>query len=132
MTLLLQPHYKTIPFKKISEVHQIFAKGINWDNNWCFVGTSGVHGSYTKLDDIEEEIKEEGNAYVTILVIHPRLCVMKYGELVVTQEDVDRLRSYVDNTIDAIRSTQYRNTTMDWRNRSPENYEQEYWNQKLK
>ncbi len=36
-------------------VLDFFKEPTDWELNWLFVGTSGVHGSYDSLDDIEDE-----------------------------------------------------------------------------
>ena len=74
--------------------------------------TSGVHGTYETLDEIEHIIKHgkytDGTPYaegedegrplpdLTVLIIHPRTVVLKYGNIIVeTLDEVKFLRKLV-------------------------------------
>lgn len=56
--------------------------------NFCLFSTSGVHGTYTT---IEEGLVEDFE--VTVLVVHPRLVCLKYGTVRVTAENVAYLKA---------------------------------------
>lgn len=115
-------HYKIIELKNIQEVHDIFTEDVMYRLNWCFLSTSGIHGTYTTLQEIEDYLnkKEElditcnkdcnnckmkdfdCSEYITILVVHPRTVTLKYGEMKITKEDIPKLRKYLINTIKKI------------------------------
>jgi hypothetical protein len=77
--------------------------------NFVLFSTSGVHGSYTTLEECEAELKlpeaereqrddgKEGPwpVRVTVLLIQPRIVGLRYGNLLVRNlEDVERLKKY--------------------------------------
>ncbi len=78
--------------------------------NWCFLSTSGVHGSYTTLDDLEfdEEyqkdcVDSEGNTTITAMVLHPRMCCILCGEMKINiHRDSEYLRKLVKSTVDEV------------------------------
>jgi hypothetical protein len=72
------------------------------DLNWLFVGTSGVHGSYTTCDEALNDYEDEGEAFLTILVVQPRMVRTFYGHLEVTQDDIEWLREREAETVRAI------------------------------
>lgn len=106
------PHYEVKQMKSIEDVREIFddLDDISWDMNWLFLSTSGVHGSYISLDDLEswDETEEgyEWPRFITILIVHPRLVVIRYGEILIQPEDVPYLRECVKRTIEAITKSQ--------------------------
>lgn len=99
----------------MQEIRELFPNGIADELNWLFVGTSGVHGSYNKIDDVEyilrgEDPEEEplpnGRALITVLIVHPRRCVLRWGEVQVNMEDLNYLRKLVRSTIENIQFSQ--------------------------
>lgn len=92
--------------KKVISVENLktqFPGGVADELNFCLFSTSGVHGTYSTIEDVEKYIgsvpqdKREGDDdrcdKVTFLVIRPRSLVFVYGNvLVVTQSDVDYLK----------------------------------------
>ena len=94
--------------------------------NWLLCSTSGIHGDYTNLNEIEdpnigyeedkdyfdgtleEWIEEEHSKHITILVIQPRRCHLFYaGELEIRgPEDITWLRNMVDSSIQEILDSQ--------------------------
>lgn len=117
----LFPHhpnsYIRYDIETMREVKEIFNDGYDPRLNWLFVSMQGIHGSYLSLDEVEEIIRGEseftesvnGRYYVTILIIHPRLATIKWGEILVGLNDVDFLRKIVRNTLEAINESQERN-----------------------
>jgi hypothetical protein len=79
----------------IESLKALFPNGEANDLNFVLFSTSGVHGTYTTLEDIEESIKKYGfespsdEVYetsddyhypeVTVLVVHPRVVALRYG-----------------------------------------------------
>ena len=97
------------------------------DLNWLIGSTSGIHGSYTTLDDLEnpeseyhQEMKAEGKTFTeiienleafTILIIQPRVCRIIYGTIGIrSQEDFHWLRNKIDESVHEIRKSQEGNT----------------------
>lgn len=93
-------------------------------DNWCLFSTSGTHGTYIALDDIERYfsdskrfIKEEngGEAYspnLTVLVIRPRLVSMLYGHVTILQEDIPYLKQLASSSLKNIVKSQSGNIDM--------------------
>jgi len=131
VTAHLWPNYEVIELRTIQEVKHIFGPdgvGVN-QYNWCFVGLAGMHGTYMSLDELEKVFDgthervsptADGKAYVSILIIHPRLTVLKqpapkkvgenqeaeYGEIAITKEDIPYLRTLVRKTLEEVRKSQ--------------------------
>lgn len=93
--------------------------------NWLFLSTSGVHGSYCTLDDIErwlfggdsKAVRQElglgaGEPVpleheITVVILKPRVVCTLYGNAVVrTPEDIALLRSKVEQTAAGIAESQ--------------------------
>lgn len=89
------------------------------DLNWVFFGTSGVHGTYTKANDIallfDPEKQEEAmdvfgedgevpsDCNITFLIVMPRLVSMIYGNATLrSMEDVDFIRELAAKTMEAV------------------------------
>ena len=45
----------------MATLRELFSGQVDWSANWLFVGTSGVHGSYTNLDDISQAAQRLDN-----------------------------------------------------------------------
>lgn len=62
----------------------IFPNGEANDMNFVLFSTSGVHGTYTTIEEVERDLclpddDEDKSKSVTVLVVHPRLVCLKYG-----------------------------------------------------
>ena len=88
-----------------------FENGPN-EMNLLIGSTSGIHGSYATLDDLEnpnseyrQEMEEEGffindEEAFTVLVIQPRLCSLMYGTIGIhSKEDFNWLRTTIGNSV---------------------------------
>ena len=110
-------HYHVFDsIKTIEDLKTIFPDGKADDLNWVFLSTSGVHGTYTSLDDLEkdpdyaENIDDEGNTHITVLVLHPRMCCIKFGEMKFNlKADSAYLRGLVKTTVTEITKFSGRN-----------------------
>ena len=65
-------------------LRSIFPEGKADELNVCLFSTSGVHGTYITIEEVEDFInnpnaENEGCDTVTFLVIHPRIVCMRYG-----------------------------------------------------
>jgi len=60
----------------------MFQNGAN-ELNMVLFSTSGVHGTYTTIEEIEASIRgdqsTDGLRWLTFLVLHPRLVALRYG-----------------------------------------------------
>lgn len=105
-TITLWPHYKIEKLQGIKEIRDIFnddEEETDWTLNWLVLSTSGVHGSYTTLDKLDFS---DGYACITALIIHPRLVVLRYGEITIAQDDVPYLRMLVSKSLEGINKSQ--------------------------
>lgn len=61
----------------------LFPDGKANDMNMVLFSTSGVHGSYLSIEQVERNVRqqtqEDDDYKVTFLVLHPRIVSMKYG-----------------------------------------------------
>lgn len=84
----------------------IFPTGAEADEmNLVLFSTSGVHGTYTTIEDIEESFKKYGDTVeggrpddhsgdvLTVALLHPRLVCLRYGNMRVRPEDIEWLKT---------------------------------------
>ncbi|AWC31028.1 hypothetical protein R6231_14390 [Bacillus cytotoxicus] len=104
--------YQNQQLEDIEQLKNIFPDGEADERNWCVLSTSGVHGLYTTLDDLEQEYKN-GNEdlNVTVLVIMPRLVSMLYGHINITIDDIPYLRKLVSSSLKYMCKSQENNIT---------------------
>jgi hypothetical protein len=86
----------------------MFPDGEADPENFVMFSTSGIHGSYTTLEEIESTIKKYGEDLMpssnddwpdgfhgynlTVLVVHPRIVCLKCGNVRVRKEDIKWLK----------------------------------------
>ena len=111
MTVVQWPHYEILRLETLEDLWECFPGDRADEMNWLVCSTSGVHGSYVTLDRLLERWDdEEGLRFITVLVIQPRLDVLRYGELELhSHEEVRRLRHIVTSSIAAIVASQQGN-----------------------
>lgn len=99
-------HYTNARIESMDDVRRALPDGADY-LNWLFVGTSGIHGTSTKLDEYPE--RQE----FTVLIVRPRTVSCLYGSVEVDDEDVEWLRENVAKTISMIQETQSQNLQPD-------------------
>jgi hypothetical protein len=82
----------------------IFDDTTDYTMNWLFLSTSGVHGSYTTLDDVE--VAEDGTFRITALVVKPRIVQAVYGTITAHVDDIPWLREVVRKTLEGVELSQ--------------------------
>ena len=89
--------------------------------NFVLFSTSGVHGSYTTIEDIEESLTKYGpspeflkdeteesmpddwnGTSLTVTVYHPRIIGVGYGSVNVTLDDIPFLKALRQSSWDAV------------------------------
>lgn len=100
-------HYNIYRRVNMEDLRSLFPDGKADEMNLCLFSTSGVHGTYTTIEQIEESLLKYGDdaefgeddapedwipPHLTVLVIHPRLVCLKYGEVIVRKDDLDFLK----------------------------------------
>jgi hypothetical protein len=94
-------YYKNYEIESIEQLKSIFPDGEANDLNWCVLSTSGVHGLYTTLDQLERDCASGEREYpsITVLVIMPRIVSMRWGHLNIALEDIPYLRKLVTSSL---------------------------------
>jgi hypothetical protein len=107
-------HYNTYAVRcdvAMKLLHDLFPEGEANDLNLCFFSTSGVHGTYTTIEEIEASLRKYGDDEIedeeldkmgdpddyagntlTFLVLMPRLVTTYHGQVVVTLDDIPFLK----------------------------------------
>lgn len=107
MSVFVASHYTVKDLESMEKIRAVFPEGKADSMNWLVLSTSGVHGSYTTLDELEAERGDPNHGQlITALIIQPRLCVLHAGEIVVEPDDVPYLRELVRSSLDAMRASQ--------------------------
>ena len=92
----LGAHYSIFEFKSVDALKHLFLEDgelkVN-EMNFCLFSTSGVHGSYNKIEEIEVYLNKYGDDqkdgdeddqcgnHLTALIIQPRLVCMRYADI---------------------------------------------------
>lgn len=88
----------------IEELKNYFPEGEADGDNFCLFSTSGVHGHYGKIEDVEFEENEEGwiDNKLTILVVQPRVVNLIYGHVEIEERDLDYLKKLRQSSWDVV------------------------------
>lgn len=115
----MSDNYNSI--KTIDDLKLIFPDGQADELNWCMLSTSGVHGTYTKLETIRAYFSnpqgfvekqnggEDFDPKVTVLVIKPREVSMLYGHIKVEEHDIEYLSNLVNSSLLRMKESQQGN-----------------------
>lgn len=102
-------HYSIKQINTFEELKEIFGDDAKADDlNFCLFSTSGIHGTYITIEEIEKSFlldKDDDANYgtsLTVLVVHPRTVTLKYGNIEVTKENIDWLRKLRQSSKEAI------------------------------
>lgn len=109
-------HYNHFFVKtEMAMVHlrRIFLKGEANDLNFILFSTSGVHGTYTTIEEAEKVLKtapieldeeEQDCAIITFVIIQPRLCTLHYGNCEPKSlEDIEYLKKLRQSSWDIVK-----------------------------
>jgi hypothetical protein len=81
-------HYSVVTEMAMAHLRRIFPEGEGNDLNFVLFSTSGVHGSYTTIEEAERwlrtppcELTEDdmADSIITFVIVQPRLCTIHYG-----------------------------------------------------
>ena len=95
-TISMPSHYSIIklgggdPVKARDALFAIFPEDTANSLNFVLFSTSGVHGSYETIEDIEADLNDDSE--LTVLVVQPRIVALQYGRVRVTAGDIPRLK----------------------------------------
>ena len=113
--------YKVEASKGMEVLRDLFPDAEANEMNFVMFSTSGIHGSYATIEDIENGFNEYGvdpqfpggeppddywGNNLTVLVIHPRIVCMKYGDIEVAPDDIQFLKDLRKSSIEAFTLSQ--------------------------
>lgn len=110
-------------FESMDEVRGLFdpVERTDFTMNWLFCSTSGIHGSYLTIVELEEYFADPdrfdredngGEAFepsLTVLIVKPRVVQIGYGDIQVTKADLPYLRDLVSRTLAGVAKSQEEN-----------------------
>jgi hypothetical protein len=87
-------------------LRQLFPDGEADEMNAVLFSTSGAHGTYLTIEDVEQAMQDadyEGPHHVTFCVIQPRIVCMRYGNAEPrTAEDIEFLKKLRASSLRAL------------------------------
>lgn len=100
-------HYNIFKGVTMDTLKTVFPDGEANELNFVLFSTSGVHGTYKTIEEIENILingatKDDYSTDLTVLVVHPRLVTMMYGEITVSLEDIQYLKKLRESSKKAI------------------------------
>ena len=110
-------HYNIFSGLTIDDLRRIFPDAEADEMNFTLFSTSGIHGAYTTIEEIESSLKKYGvnpdfgNAdypddyvhnSITVLVVHPRIVCMKYADMEISLSDIDYLKKLRKSSHEAV------------------------------
>lgn len=102
--LTVMPHYSVIrlgngdPDAAREELRTLFPDGEADEMNIAVFSTSGVHGTYTTIEEVEAGLGHDPKSdeyqgdTITLTVYHPRIVCLKWGNVRVTAQDIPWLK----------------------------------------
>lgn len=103
--------YETLEIRSIQEVKELFPNKVASESRWLLCSTGGIHGSETTINDCEYIVRGEdkdidplpnGKTYITVLIVEPKNCILRWGEIQVNLEDLSYLRNLIRSSIQKI------------------------------
>lgn len=104
--IMMPPAYgvaKINPDDGMALLREIFPDGEANPLNFVMFSTSGVHGSYLDIEDVEKSLKTSEPQKLTILIVRPRTVFMQYGEIIVKNGDIRYLKKLRNSSRKAMR-----------------------------
>jgi len=100
----------------VADLKKIFPDGEADRMNFVLFSTSGVHGSYSTIEDIEASLEKYGilnegdeglpddyyGNKLTFLIVHPRIVSLKYGQVEVKALDIPFLKKLRESSIKVV------------------------------
>ena len=107
--------YEVVEVRSMQEIREFFPNGIADERNWLFLSTDGIHGSKNSIEDCEYILRGEdknqhplpnGKTLITVLIVQPKFCILRWGEVQVNMEDLNYLRKLVRSSLKHINISQ--------------------------
>jgi hypothetical protein len=90
----------------MAALRELFPDGEANDLNAVLFSTSGVHGTYCTIEEVEEDmprVEREGPRDVTFIVVQPRIVCLRYGNVEPhTADDIAWLKKLRDSSARAL------------------------------
>jgi hypothetical protein len=115
-------HYNIFAIKNENAMEFLkksFPKGKTNEMSFILFSTSGVHGMYTTLEEIEHSLKKYGEDFdedkdeewpddyhgrrITILIVQPRIVSLTYGHINITLKDIPFLKKIRKSSIESVK-----------------------------
>ncbi len=94
----------------VDDLKKFFPDGKADPLNFVMLSTSGVHGSYRSISDVLDDAEApDDEKEITILIVHPRIVFLQYGNLRFKRDDEEFLRGLVESSIEAMAESQKEN-----------------------
>lgn len=109
--------------RDVADLRKMFPDATANEMNFALFSTSGVHGSYTTIEEIEDSLKKYGTSPdflndeseesvpddwcgndLTVAVYHPRIIGIGYGNVEVKLEDVEFLKALRESSWKAVQA----------------------------
>ena len=114
-------HYNNFYFqhgREMDALRAMFPEGEANEMNVVLFSTSGVHGTYTTIEEVEAGLVKYGDKpvfgedcdwpedyhgnEVTVLIVQPRICTVRHGNASVTLADIPFLKKLRDSSHKAL------------------------------
>ena len=89
----------------IEALFEMFPDGKANEFNLVLFSTSGIHGTYNTIEEVESELRYpsgDGSINLTVLIVHPRLVCMRFGCFDVKKDDIPFLKTLRKSSWDAM------------------------------
>lgn len=114
-------HYNNFsikPGRGMEALHEWFPHAEANEMNFVLFSTSGAHGTYTTIEEIEASLTKYGenpdfdddgwpddysDNELTVLIVQPRLCTVRHGLIPVTLADIPFLKALRLSSWDVVR-----------------------------
>lgn len=100
-------NYGIKPGRGMAALRDFFPDGEANELNVCLFSTSGIHGTYTTIEEVEAGLAKYGDDPmfpdgewpedyhgndITVLIVQPRVCTLRHGNVEVTLADIPYLK----------------------------------------
>lgn len=107
--------YNAEEIRTIQEIKELFPNGVSDNRRWLLLSTGGLHGTATTIEDAEYILRGEdpknqplanNRTLITVLIVEPQACNLRWGEVAVNMEDLKFLRHLVRHSLETVMKSQ--------------------------
>lgn len=93
MTIKVAPCQEIWRIESMEDIRAIFPAPDDVNSmNLIIFSTSGIHGSYSTIEDVEKSILDEDPSNLTVQIIQPRCVTFGFGSIPVELSDIPYLK----------------------------------------